>query len=96
MPGHSRVPSFPYKRGASMKAVILAGGLGTRPKPFTEIISKPLLPVGEKAVLEIQIQTPKHSGIAVSPRYIYQPTINLIGEKRGSGSLSGCVKELRK
>ena len=37
-----------------MKAVILAGGLGTRLKPFTEVIPKPLLPIGEKAVLEIQ------------------------------------------
>lgn len=39
-----------------MKAVILAGGLGTRLRPFTEIIPKPLLPIGEKAVLEIQIE----------------------------------------
>ena len=39
-----------------MKAVILAGGLGTRLKPFTEAIPKPLLPIGEKAVLEIQIE----------------------------------------
>ena len=39
-----------------MKAVILAGGLGTRLKPFTEAIPKPLLPIGEKSVLEIQIQ----------------------------------------
>ena len=39
-----------------MKAVILAGGLGTRLKPFTEAIPKPLLPIGEKAVLEIQIR----------------------------------------
>ncbi|MGD0649945.1 MAG: sugar phosphate nucleotidyltransferase [Verrucomicrobiia bacterium] len=38
-----------------MKAVILAGGLGTRLRPFTEIIPKPLLPIGEKSVLEIQI-----------------------------------------
>ena len=38
-----------------MKAVILAGGLGSRLKPFTEIIPKPLLPIGEKSVLEIQI-----------------------------------------
>ena len=38
-----------------MKAVILAGGLGTRLKPFTEVIPKPLLPIGEKSVLEIQI-----------------------------------------
>lgn len=39
-----------------MKAVILAGGLGTRLRPFTEVIPKPLLPIGEKAVLELQIE----------------------------------------
>lgn len=39
-----------------MKAVILSGGLGTRLRPFTEIIPKPLLPIGEKAVLEVQIE----------------------------------------
>jgi len=45
-----------------MKAVILAGGLGTRLKPFTEVIPKPLLPIGEKAVLEIQIEHLKGFG----------------------------------
>jgi NDP-mannose synthase len=45
-----------------MKAVILAGGLGTRLKPFTEVIPKPLLPIGEKAVLEIQIENLKKYG----------------------------------
>lgn len=38
-----------------MKAVILAGGLGTRLRPFTEVIPKPLLPLGEKSILEVQI-----------------------------------------
>lgn len=45
-----------------MKAVILAGGLGTRLRPFTEIIPKPLLPIGEKSVLEIQIERLKKHG----------------------------------
>lgn len=38
------------------KAIILSGGLGTRLRPFTNAIPKPLLPIGEKAVLEIQIE----------------------------------------
>lgn len=45
-----------------MIAVILSGGLGTRLKPFTEVIPKPLLPIGEKAVLEIQIEHLKGYG----------------------------------
>jgi NDP-mannose synthase len=45
-----------------MKAVILAGGLGSRLKPFTEVIPKPLLPIGEKSVLEIQIERLKKYG----------------------------------
>ena len=45
-----------------MKAVILAGGLGSRLKPFTDLIPKPLLPIGEKAVLEIQIEQLKKFG----------------------------------
>ncbi len=46
----------------SKKAVILSGGLGTRLRPFTEAIPKPLLPIGEKAVLEIQIEHLKKFG----------------------------------
>ena len=46
-----------------MKAVILAGGLGERLKPFTQVIPKPLLPVGESSVLEIQLQTLKIHGV---------------------------------
>ena len=46
-----------------MKAVILAGGLGTRLKPFTQVIPKPLLPIGESSVLEIQILSLKDNGI---------------------------------
>ena len=47
---------------SNKKAVILAGGLGTRLKPFTQIIPKPLLPIGEKSVLEIQIEHLKEHG----------------------------------
>lgn len=46
-----------YKR-----AIILSGGLGSRLRPFTEVIPKPLLPIGEKAVMEIQIERLKAFG----------------------------------
>jgi NDP-sugar pyrophosphorylase family protein len=46
-----------------MKAVILAGGKGTRLKPYTTVIPKPLVPVGEKAILEILLGRLKKSGV---------------------------------
>ena len=45
-----------------MKAVIMAGGLGERLKPLTQIIPKPLLPVGNKSILEIQLMNLKSHG----------------------------------
>jgi NDP-sugar pyrophosphorylase family protein len=45
-----------------MKAVILAGGLGTRLRPFTEVIPKPLLPLGERSLMQVQIQALKEHG----------------------------------
>ncbi|MCG9881419.1 MAG: NTP transferase domain-containing protein, partial [Bacteroidia bacterium] len=34
------------------KAVILAGGKGTRLKPYTMALPKPLVPLGDKPILE--------------------------------------------
>lgn len=39
-----------------MKAVILAGGLGTRLQPYTTFLPKPMLPLGEKPLLEHLIE----------------------------------------
>jgi NDP-sugar pyrophosphorylase family protein len=35
-----------------LPVVIMAGGMGTRMKPITNIIPKPLIPIGEKTILE--------------------------------------------
>jgi mannose-1-phosphate guanylyltransferase len=45
-----------------MKAVILAGGLGTRLQPYTFFIPKPMLPLGNKPLLEYIIEWLKNDG----------------------------------
>ena len=47
------------------KAVILAGGLGMRLQPLTHIIPKPLLPIGESTILEIQILALKKQNLKI-------------------------------
>lgn len=39
-----------------MKAVILTGGLGTRLQPYTLFVPKPMLPLGDKPLLEHSIE----------------------------------------
>ena len=46
-----------------MKAVILAGGLGTRLQPYTNSLPKPMLPLGEKPILEHLIEWVRKNGV---------------------------------
>ncbi len=46
-----------------MKAVILAGGKGTRLRPLTFSIPKPLLPIAEKPIIEIILKNLRKFGI---------------------------------
>jgi NDP-sugar pyrophosphorylase family protein len=45
-----------------MKAVILTGGKGTRLAPYTAVLPKPLLPIGEIPILEIILWQLRHHG----------------------------------
>lgn len=40
----------------SKTAVILAGGRGTRLRPYTWVLPKPLMPLGEKPILEVVVR----------------------------------------
>ncbi len=40
----------------NMPVVIMAGGKGTRLDPFTRILPKPLIPIGEKTILEMIVE----------------------------------------
>lgn len=46
-----------------MKAVILAGGKGSRLAPYTKILPKPLMPIGDLPILEILLRQMKKAGI---------------------------------
>ncbi|MFZ1077116.1 MAG: nucleotidyltransferase family protein [Nitrosotalea sp.] len=46
-----------------MKAVILAGGLGTRLQPYTTFLPKAMLPLGDKPLLEHLIEWIKNNGV---------------------------------
>ena len=71
-----------------MEAVILAGGLGSRLRPFTEVLPKPLLPLGDKSILEHQILALREAGatdVHIATNYLS----HLIEAFLGDGSRLG-------
>lgn len=47
---------------AMKRAVVLAGGLGTRLRPYTVALPKPLMPVGDYPILEVIIRQLRQAG----------------------------------
>jgi len=47
----------------SLRAVVMAGGYGTRLRPLTEDVPKPMLPVGDRPLLEVIIEQLQRAGI---------------------------------
>jgi NDP-sugar pyrophosphorylase family protein len=48
----------------SKRAVILAGGKGARLRPYTVVLPKPLMPIGEFPILEVIIRQLAHHGFS--------------------------------
>jgi NDP-mannose synthase len=48
---------------AGTKAIILAGGRGTRLAPYTSVLPKPLMPVGDQAILEVVVGQLEEAGV---------------------------------
>ena len=46
-----------------MKAVILAGGKGTRLAPYTHILPKPLMPIGDMPIMELLLWQLQRAGV---------------------------------
>ncbi len=54
---------FMTASGVALQAVIMAGGSGTRLMPLTEDLPKPMLPVGDKPLLEIIVEQLRDAGV---------------------------------
>ena len=66
-----------------MRAVILAGGKGTRLRPYTTVIPKPMVPLGDMAIMEIVIKQLVHYGytdITVSVNHLAQLIMAYFGD----------------
>jgi dTDP-glucose pyrophosphorylase/CBS domain-containing protein len=71
-----------------LQAVIMAGGLGTRLRPLTEDLPKPMLPVGGKPLMELVIEQLRQVGIRrVNVTTHYKP--EKISDHFGDGSAYG-------
>ena len=46
-----------------MQAVVLAGGKGTRLAPYTNVLPKPLMPIGNMPILEVLLRQMKLAGV---------------------------------
>ena len=90
---------FWKKPGAArLQAVILAGGLGERLRPFTQAIPKPLLPIGEQSLLELQVTRLAEAGcqkVFIATNYKSQYISNFIGDGGQFGVEIACSEEAK-
>lgn len=71
-----------------MKAIILCGGEGTRLRPYTYTVPKPMLWLGNRHILEYMIEHLKNSGITeiyLSVGYLKEQIIDHFGDGKDFG-----------
>jgi NDP-sugar pyrophosphorylase family protein len=87
-PGQLQYGNGNGKADDRARAIILAGGRGTRLAPFTSVLPKPLMPIGDRSILEVllrQLATHDISDVTLSVGYLS----HLIQAVLGDGSEHG-------
>jgi dTDP-glucose pyrophosphorylase/CBS domain-containing protein len=83
---------------APMMAVIMAGGLGTRLRPLTDRVPKPMLPVGDRPLLARTLERLRDSGIqsvSITTHYLANAIVNYFGDGESLGLHLHYVSEER-
>jgi NDP-mannose synthase len=79
-----------------MKAIILAGGKGTRLRPYTVSLPKPLVPIGEKPIIEIMLRQLHRAGVrdvTVSVGHLAELMMSFLGDGSQFGLSVRYVRE---
>jgi NDP-sugar pyrophosphorylase family protein len=72
----------------AVDALIMAGGLGRRLRPLTDVMPKPMLPVGGRPLIELIIESLRNSGIqriALTTHYMPEIIVNHFGDGASFG-----------
>jgi len=72
-----------------MKAAILAGGAGTRLYPITTYVPKPLLPIGNRYVIEYIIEYLKRYDVTEIVMLVSESEFELVRNHLGNGARYG-------
>jgi NDP-sugar pyrophosphorylase family protein len=79
-----------------MSAVIMAGGFGARLRPLTDNLPKPLLPIGERPIMELTVEQLRDAGIRrlyVTTHYLPEKIMDHFGDGRSFGIKITYVRE---
>jgi dTDP-glucose pyrophosphorylase/CBS domain-containing protein len=71
-----------------MSAVVMAGGFGTRLRPLTDRVPKPMLPVGDRPLLERTLERLRDAGISsvsITTHYLADAIVGYFGDGHAFG-----------
>jgi len=92
--GDGRITGFVLRKDLvtekqlELSAVIMAGGYGTRLRPLTEHVPKPMLPLGDRPLLELTIEQLRKAGIRrvnVTTHYLADHIVDHFGNGQSFG-----------
>jgi dTDP-glucose pyrophosphorylase len=87
-----------YKGFIALDAVLMAGGKGKRLYPLTENIPKPLLKIGDRPIIEHNIDRFKNFGIEnifISINYLGEKLVDYFGDGSAKGINISYIKETK-